>query len=54
VGSPIFVILDAHGFFYLKDHYYASFPRDKNGIKVIVYTLLTLELAQTIIMSYFA
>ncbi|KAK7471210.1 hypothetical protein VKT23_002619 [Stygiomarasmius scandens] len=35
-------------------HYYASFPRDKNGIKAIVYTLLTLELAQTIIMSYFA
>ncbi|KAK7438049.1 hypothetical protein VKT23_018216 [Stygiomarasmius scandens] len=35
-------------------HYYTSFPKDKSGIKAIVYTLLILEFAQTIIMSYFA
>jgi len=41
-------------FIRFKDHYYTSFPRDKHGVKVIVYTLLILELAQTMIMSYCA
>ncbi|KAK7443466.1 hypothetical protein VKT23_015639 [Stygiomarasmius scandens] len=40
--------------YYIKDHYYTSFPSDRNSVKAIVYTLLILELAQTAIMSYCA